>query len=64
VPLFETIADLRNCGRVMNDLLTLPHYARLSGAAAAAGSVLGYSDARKDGSFLTSGWGSTRRRWR
>ena len=26
VPLFETIEDLRNCGRVMDDLLALPQY--------------------------------------
>ena len=29
VPLFETIEDLRNCGRVMDELLALPQYARL-----------------------------------
>ena len=29
MPLFETIDDLRNCGRVMDELLALPQYARL-----------------------------------
>ena len=57
VPLFETIADLRNCGRVMNDLLTLPQYARLlEGRGRLQEVMLGYSDSNKDGGFLTSGW--------
>ena len=29
VPLFETIVDLRNCSRVMDELLGLPEYQRL-----------------------------------
>src|SRR5207247_1040775 len=29
IPLFETIADLRNCSRVMDELLELPEYQRL-----------------------------------
>ena len=57
VPLFETIADLRNCGRVMNGLLTLPQYARLlEGRGRLQEVMLGYSDSNKDGGFLTSGW--------
>lgn len=57
VPLFETIADLRNCGRVMNSLLALPQYAYLLGSRGGWQEVmLGYSDSNKDGGFLTSGW--------
>jgi len=57
VPLFETIADLRNAGRVMDRLLSLPEYARLLQSRDATHEVmLGYSDSNKDGGFLTSGW--------
>ena len=57
VPLFETIEDLRNCGRVMDDLLALPQYARLLESRGRSQEVmLGYSDSNKDGGFLTSGW--------
>ncbi len=57
VPLFETIEDLRNCGRVMDDLLALPQYARLLESRGRLQEVmLGYSDSNKDGGFLTSGW--------
>jgi phosphoenolpyruvate carboxylase len=57
VPLFETIADLRNAGRVMDRLLSLPGYGRLLLSRDATQEVmLGYSDSNKDGGFLTSGW--------
>ncbi len=57
IPLFETIADLRNAGPVMDRLLGLPGYSRLLGSRGAAQEVmLGYSDSNKDGGFLTSGW--------
>jgi phosphoenolpyruvate carboxylase len=57
VPLFETIADLRNAGRVMDRLLSLPGYAQLLQSRDATHEVmLGYSDSNKDGGFLTSGW--------
>jgi phosphoenolpyruvate carboxylase len=57
IPLFETIADLRNCSRVMNDLFALPDYMRLLRSRGQAQEVmLGYSDSNKDGGFLTSGW--------
>ncbi len=57
IPLFETIADLRNCSRVMNDLFALPDYMRLLRSREQAQEVmLGYSDSNKDGGYLTSGW--------
>ena len=57
VPLFETIADLRNCGPVMDRLLGLPEYAALLKSRGNAQEVmLGYSDSNKDGGFLTSRW--------
>jgi phosphoenolpyruvate carboxylase len=57
VPLFETIEDLRNCGRVMDELLALPAYANLLASRGRVQEVmLGYSDSNKDGGFLTSGW--------
>jgi phosphoenolpyruvate carboxylase len=57
IPLFETIADLRNCSRVMDDLFALPDYMRLLRSRGQAQEVmLGYSDSNKDGGYLTSGW--------
>lgn len=57
VPLFETIADLRNCAMMMRQILSLPAYARLlPGRDLAQEVMLGYSDSNKDGGFLTSGW--------
>jgi phosphoenolpyruvate carboxylase len=57
VPLFETIADLRNCGGIMNELLAVPEYlALLESRGRAQEVMLGYSDSNKDGGFLTSGW--------
>jgi phosphoenolpyruvate carboxylase len=57
IPLFETIADLQNAGRIMDRLLSLPGYARLLVSREATHEVmLGYSDSNKDGGFLTSGW--------
>jgi phosphoenolpyruvate carboxylase len=57
VPLFETIADLRSCSCIMDDLLALPAYARLLERRGRVQEVmLGYSDSNKDGGFLTSGW--------
>jgi phosphoenolpyruvate carboxylase len=57
IPLFETIADLRNAGGIMDRLLSLPVYARLLESRDSTHEVmLGYSDSNKDGGFLTSGW--------
>jgi phosphoenolpyruvate carboxylase len=57
IPLFETIADLRNCSGVMDELLGLPEYHRLLVHRGRTQEVmLGYSDSNKDGGYLTSGW--------
>jgi len=57
VPLFETIADLRNCAQIMDELLSFPEYFCLLDSRGRAQEVmLGYSDSNKDGGFLTSGW--------
>ena len=57
VPLFETIADLRSCGRIMDQLFAVPEYMKaLDSRGRAQEVMLGYSDSNKDGGFLTSGW--------
>ena len=57
VPLFETIEDLRNATRIMDELLALPEYMRLLESRGRPQEVmLGYSDSNKDGGFVTSGW--------
>ena len=57
VPLFETIDDLRNCGKVMDSLLSISDYTRLlDGRGRIQEVMIGYSDSNKDGGFLTSGW--------
>jgi phosphoenolpyruvate carboxylase len=57
VPLFETIADLRAAGGIMDAVLGLPAYARLVKSRGGEQEVmLGYSDSNKDGGYLTSGW--------
>ena len=57
VPLFETIPDLRNCPRIMDELLSLPTYRQLLRSRGDLHEImLGYSDSNKDGGFLTSGW--------
>jgi len=57
VPLFETIADLRAAARAMDELLSIPTYARtLASRGGAQEVMLGYSDSNKDGGYLTSRW--------
>ncbi|MEY2919459.1 MAG: hypothetical protein RL261_764, partial [Pseudomonadota bacterium] len=57
IPLFETIADLRNAAGAMDALLSIPLYARMLDSRGKAQEVmLGYSDSNKDGGYLTSRW--------
>jgi phosphoenolpyruvate carboxylase len=57
IPLFETIADLRGCGAIMDELFSLPLYRHLIESRGGIQEImLGYSDSNKDGGFLTSNW--------
>jgi phosphoenolpyruvate carboxylase len=57
IPLFETIGDLRACGRIMNEIFSLPYYRQMLESRGDLQEVmLGYSDSNKDGGFLTSNW--------
>jgi phosphoenolpyruvate carboxylase len=57
VPLFETIADLRNGAQIMRALYELPGIAGLAQRSGGEQDVmLGYSDSNKDGGFFTSNW--------
>jgi phosphoenolpyruvate carboxylase len=54
VPLFETIDDLRNAGRVLGDLLALPWYRERTAGRQEV--MIGYSDSAKDGGRLAANW--------
>jgi phosphoenolpyruvate carboxylase len=57
VPLFETIADLRNAAPIMRDYYGLPGVAKLVQRSGAEQDImLGYSDSNKDGGIFTSNW--------
>ena len=57
IPLFETIADLRGCGAIMDELLSVPWYRALLRKRGDTQEVmLGYSDSNKDGGYLTANW--------
>jgi phosphoenolpyruvate carboxylase len=57
VPLFETIADLRNSARIMREFYALPGIAELVQRSGAEQDImLGYSDSNKDGGIFTSNW--------
>ena len=57
VPLFETIAGLRECTRVMDELMSLPFYRQLLADRNDVQEImLGYSDSNKEGGYLTSNW--------
>jgi phosphoenolpyruvate carboxylase len=57
IPLFETIGDLRACGRIMHEIFSLPYYRQMLESRGDLQEVmLGYSDSNKDGGFLTSNW--------
>jgi phosphoenolpyruvate carboxylase len=57
IPLFETIADLRGCGKIMDELFSIPYYRELLKSRGNTQEVmLGYSDSNKDGGYLTANW--------
>ncbi|SAK80805.1 phosphoenolpyruvate carboxylase [Caballeronia glebae] len=57
IPLFETIADLRNAPVIMGEFFALPGIDKLIENQGNEQEVmLGYSDSNKDGGFLTSNW--------
>ncbi|KDR44438.1 phosphoenolpyruvate carboxylase [Caballeronia glathei] len=57
IPLFETIADLRNAPHIMGEFFALPGIdALVENQGGEQEVMLGYSDSNKDGGFLTSNW--------
>ena len=57
VPLFETIADLRNAPKILQDLVEVPLARRsLKRQGPRIEIMLGYSDSNKDGGFICSTW--------
>ena len=57
IPLFETIADLRGCATIMDELFAIPYYQKLLASRGNTQEVmLGYSDSNKDGGYLTANW--------
>ncbi len=61
VPLFETIAELKDCGRILARMLASPPY---RAAVRARGNrqqvMVGYSDSNKDGGYLAATWATYR----
>ena len=57
VPLFETIADLRNAPAIMSAVYALPGVAAMIERSGGQQEImLGYSDSNKDGGTFTSNW--------
>ena len=57
VPLFETIADLRQAEPIMREFYALPGITELVLRSGGEQDImLGYSDSNKDGGFFTSNW--------
>lgn len=57
-PLFETITDLENAPKVMEQLYTNPEYmAHLRKRGSKQTIMLGFSDGTKDGGYLMANWG-------
>lgn len=58
IPLFETIADLRNAAAVMQELYTNPVYEKhLERRGKKQTIMVGFSDGTKDGGYLMANWG-------
>jgi phosphoenolpyruvate carboxylase len=61
VPLFETIAELKDCGQILARMLASPTY---RAAVQARGNrqqvMVGYSDSNKDGGYLAATWATYR----
>jgi phosphoenolpyruvate carboxylase len=61
VPLFETITELRDCGRILQQMLASPVYRSAVRARGDRQQVMvGYSDSNKDGGYLAATWGTYR----
>ncbi|MGM0546008.1 MAG: phosphoenolpyruvate carboxylase [Bacteroidota bacterium] len=57
VPLFETIEDLEECGRLMTEIYESPLYQKqLSARNHLQEIMLGYSDSNKDGGYWMANW--------
>jgi phosphoenolpyruvate carboxylase len=57
VPLFETIDDLAQCGKIMREAFALPRYRSwLESRGSWQEVMLGYSDSNKDGGYTTANW--------
>jgi len=57
IPLFESITDLEQCGRIMQQAFSTPLYRSwLRGRGDEQEVMLGYSDSNKDGGYLSSSW--------
>lgn len=57
IPLFETIEDLANAPRIMEELYSSPEYAEhLRRRGNRQTIMLGFSDGTKDGGYLTANW--------
>ena len=57
VPLFETIADLRNAEATLLELLANPRYRQIVASRGDRQEVMiGYSDSNKDGGYVASQW--------
>lgn len=57
VPLFETIEDLRNASRIMQEMFQTPIYQEhLALRGNSQQIMIGYSDSNKDGGYLRANW--------
>ena len=57
IPLFETVTDLQNAHKVMEQLYTNPEYAKhLERRGKKQTIMLGFSDGTKDGGYLMANW--------